>query len=269
MQAKSAMTKCGRLSHRLTRWLGPSTTYIWLSVCCAVSLAISIGFVQVDLRFPSETSKLEAIALLLLFFLSLVVPISVVVLSIIAACQRRARTAGLGVLLAAYLVIILCFSGFYYSVTYIEDYNDCVNRFCHFEAEFAKGQWDSQHPILEAPPSERAFDGMRHRLWQLGEYNDTVADEIHDIKHLIRQNLLETIHPVPDAKLPVFTDCLHLSVGSMTLFGYGQVTPCDWKVKMANSLEVLTGTLLLAVLLGMLFADWDNDSGEDGKPANK
>jgi hypothetical protein len=240
--------------------------YLELVLITGVSLAISIGSVQIDLRFKEPIAISLGIVWGVTLLLSLTFPILAVAYAIYVVFERRRKTESISVLLLSYCAIILVFSGFYYTISYIEDYNDCVNRFYSYEGEFARKNLDSSHVIAE-PPSKRAFSGMNNRMWHLGKWNETEAEERNNIKSILQNDFDDVIYPRHEMKLPVFVDCLHFSILSMTLFGYGPITSLDWKVTLANCLQIITGTLLFTVVLSMIFSGWGLN--EKTKPPDK
>lgn len=233
-----------------------------LAIGTAISLAISFGSVAL---FSSGVSLTSNIALAVIAFgiyiLSLAIPIFCVGIFLYVCFQPRKKREQLVVLLFAYLTTILSFAGFYYSVSFIEDHDDCVHRYHYYEMERANGRFTKGEKLAHIE-SRRAFSGIRERFWQLGEHNETEAEEVHDMHVLIESDFDDIIIQSSGSKIPIFAHCVHFSALSMTMFGYGEVVPLDWKIKLANSIQILLGTLLLVVLFGMLFSDWRKASDD-------
>ncbi len=239
-------------------------TIIVLCISAVLSLLFSIG--SVIFIDPRENwSIFKGIIMIILYLSCLTIPIIAVVISVLIAFQKRHKATQLQILLTAYVVIIIIFAGYYYSITYFQDYNDSIHRHINYETELIEYDSGLSNTIFTDFESERAFPEMRDRFWRLGEFSENINDEIRRIREIVSIPIKEAIFLNKEKMLPIFINCLHFSVLSMSLVGYDTYTNLDWQIKLGNSLQILVGTFLLVVLLGMLFANWHIDSSSNIK----
>lgn len=222
----------------------------------------------------SGAAKLNAFQIftVILFFLAaFVVPTVFIVIAITASFRRNTRRQMLGVVLAAYFSCAVVFAGIYYSIQALSDENYARLEINHYKYE---GMKLGAHLIDRVTPykNHRAFSGIEDHFWT------TIEDEIPDIatayndspKRLmaIVGNHERSLPREPQNRLPVFLDCFHFSIMTITTVGYGDITPRERIAKLASDAEVLTGITLFVVALGMVFGNWWPEKPEPVGPTS-
>src|SRR5262249_9106758 len=66
----------------------------------------------------------------------------------------------------------------------------------------------------------------------------------------------EVIRFLPDARGPVFLDCLHFSVATLATVGYGDVSPNHWVARASADCQIVLGVVLLVLVVRIFFSGW-------------
>lgn len=211
-----------------------------------------------------EKFGFATLALILLVLLaSYILPAAVVALALYRSFQKgSSRSSRFRLILASYLCMIAVFTGAYFSMASAGDYEYAWFHYFYYKSggeDLSIGRIERLNPM---PPHPRAFVGVEERLWgtvddylPVGITRDVENLEIRRARAALTFPYEEVVRFRSSAMLGVTSDCLHLSVITITTVGYGNVAPSRWYAKMATNIEALTGTVLFVVALGMFFSD--------------
>jgi hypothetical protein len=226
------------------------------------SVILSFGAVWFLGTSSSSVRNPVVISLLIvLLLLSYAVPLSVLTSAVWISFRSSLRgTAMLKMILVSYLSMTAVFAGVYYSMVFFGDHESAIWNYYYYQVageRLAAKLIAHVNPI----PEERAFDGIRERLW--GTVDDSIPRGVFQGLEDVDQYraYLAAARPVEDVvqfrrgAIPsVLSDCIYLSVTTITTVGFGNVAPTAWYAKLATSVEALTGTALLVVALGLAFS---------------
>jgi hypothetical protein len=216
--------------------------------------------------FPLST-LLQLIGLLLLYLLTLALPYAVVVVTIIGCFQRTDESAlmdSLRRIIGAYALVILSFTGIYYTLCVRGDRDDAVKKYIYY----------SLHPTNAAAPptikSARFIEGISTRMYSGIDWPEETYSSVRNYEQVpvsvlverARQPSKNTIRFQPSSRRGVLIDCLYFSVVTIATLGYGDITPKDREAKMAAGLEVLSGIALFVIALAL--PSWRSRSRNDG-----
>jgi hypothetical protein len=141
----------------------------------------------------------------------------------------------------------------YYVLAAIADYDDAVSKAVHYSA-----QDESLDPDRIPYRDVRAFKGIEDRLWSSVDWPPGVPNDrdysVREMRQAARQNHI--VRFLPEARLAVFLQCFHLSVATITSTGYGDITPARPLARLFTDIEMLSGTSLLVVALGIVFSNF-------------
>lgn len=251
----------------------PSTALV---VSTALSVILSIGFaLLLDRAFQyKETWLLD-----LLFLASLILPYVLPTLIVGFALYQSFRQhefprTRFRVIVFAYLCMIFVFTGIYFSMAFVADHDYAISCYSHYHyawQEPSESKSKSAH-ILPFVAEPRAFTGIDEHLWStvddsIGRYLMSFQPDPELYRSQVAQRSYADIvrfrmRAVPDA----LSDCLHLSVMTITTVGYGNIAPSRWYSKLATDIEALTGTALFVIALGMAFSQWNPSSQSKNCP---
>jgi len=184
----------------------------------------------------------------------------VVVGGAVLTAFRRGDTKGLLItVFVSYFSLMLLFASVYYEAAFFGDFQDAVFKYDSY-------RYDAVHNI--AGPrylSRRAFFGIEPRFWSgvdwpvhtgrfpnglpPGAYRIGVAEMRQIAASRSEQDVVQF---VPEARLEIFADCLHLSVITMTTVGYGDITPRSLPARLGTDIEAISNTLLLIFGVGII-----------------
>lgn len=194
--------------------------------------------------------------------LSYVVPSAIVVLILYRSFQRRVSPkTQIQVIVSSYFCMIVIFTGVFFSMSFFGDHEYAIDHYFYYKyggEDLASGRIQRLNPY---PDAVFAFTGIKERLW--GTVDDYLPRGIYrrlgDLEAYrgfwaARAGFSDIVRFKRRSVAPVLSDCFHLSVITMTTVGYGNISPNTWYAKLATDVEALTGTVLLVVALGMLFA---------------
>jgi hypothetical protein len=188
---------------------------------------------------------------------------SVVVGSVAGAFRRGDRRALVTTVLTSYFSLMLVFASMFFEAAFFGDLQDAIFKYERYRAD-ALAHVDG--PLYE---SRRAFTGIERRFWSgvdwpvragtfpgglpPGSYRVSVAQMRQTAASRTENDVIQYI---PEARLAIFGDCLHLSIVTMTTVGYGDIAPRSLAARFASDIEAICNTLLLIFGLGMIFGDW-------------
>jgi hypothetical protein len=247
----------------ITRWVPLATKpSAQVAAGCLVSVALSIASVYLLGMMTSSSGVFLAVCAISSLFLSYLVPAAVVLLVLYHSFQRRlARKTQIRVVVSSYFCMIVVFAGVFFSMQFIGDREYAIDHYDYYKyagEDLARHRIERLNPYPETP---FAFVGIKDRLWGTvddflprGIYRDLEDPERYRAEWAVRADFESVVRFRLQAIRPVLSDCFHLSVITMTTVGYGNISPNTWYAKLATDVEALTGTVLLVVALGMLFA---------------
>ena len=237
-------------------------------------LSVAVAFVMVDvlgkhLMAESRTS-LPATAIVSHYVAPafLLWTLIIVVGSVGGAFRRRDQKALLTTVISAYFSLMLVFASAYYEMAFSGDLRDAVFKYNHYRADALR------HVASPLYSDQRAFRGIERRFWSGLDWPLSAGDYPSGLPPAIptaspeqmrdtagRRPLDNVIQFIPEARLAIFGDCLHLSVITMTTVGYGDITPSQFGPRFATDAEAVCNTLLLIFGLGMIFGRWHSAGG--------
>jgi hypothetical protein len=232
-------------------------------------LSVGVAFLMVDVLgkhlMAASRASLPATAIVSHYVAPafLLWTLTIVVGSVGGAFRRRDQKALLTTVIAAYFSLMLVFASVYYEMAFSGDLRDAVFKYDHYRADALR------HVASPLYSDQRAFRGIERRFWSgldwplsAGDYPTGVPpaiptaspEQMRDTAG--RRPLDNVIQFIPEARLAIFGDCLHLSVITMTTVGYGDITPSQFGPRFATDVEAVCNTLLLIFGLGMIFGRW-------------
>lgn len=248
---------------RIARWIPLKTKpSVQVAVGCLVSIALSIASVYLMGMMTGKPSVLLVVCAVSSLFLSYLVPAGIVLLVLYRSFQRRlARKTQIRVVVSSYFCMIVVFTGVFFSMQFLGDHEHAIDHYFYYKAggeDLRRGRIKQLNPY---PDNYRAFTGIKDRLWGTvddylprGLYMGVEDGERYRAEWATRDDFQGVVRFKRSAIRPVLSDCFHLSVITMTTVGYGNISPNTWYAKLATDVAALTGTILLVVALGMLFA---------------
>lgn len=236
---------------------------LWIAFGTIISILLSVGFVEAVSRISQKISMWEGLLLLLLFLAVFLFPFSLMIYALFNSFHNRARKDLLIIIITSYLSTIFIFTGVYYSISFIGDHSDAINKFFHYREQ----EWDltarRSQRVIPYKESLRAFTGIESKLWtSVDNIEPSILEETEASQRYFSAypyhvpDASEYLQFQPKARLYVFADCLHLSVITMTTVGYGDISPKSWYAKMACDTQAISGVILFVLALGMLFGGW-------------
>jgi hypothetical protein len=187
---------------------------------------------------------------------------SIIIGSVASAFRHGNQVELLVTVLVSYLSLIVVFASIYYQEAFFGDYQDAVFKFHYYREEARTGQ--SGPALLD----RRAFYGIENRFWSGvdwpvtdGHFPDGLPAGSYAIDRAQMRvaagtlPIAEAVRFLPEARLAILGDCLHLSVITMTTVGYGDITPRSLPSRVAADVEALCYTLLLIFGLGIVFGN--------------
>jgi hypothetical protein len=259
------------LKERPIRRVANDWRRIWnpQTIVVAALLSVGVAFVMVDVLgkhlMAESRASLPATAIISHYVAPafLLFTLSIVVGSVSGAFRRRDQKALLTTVIAAYFSLMLVFASIYYEMAFSGDLRDAVFKYEHYRADALRGV---ASPLYS---DQRAFHGIERRFWSGLDWPLTAARDSTGLPAALptaspaqmrdtagRRPLNNVIQFIPEARLAIFGDCLHLSVITMTTVGYGDITPRQFGPRFATDAEAVCNTLLLIFGLGMIFGRW-------------
>jgi hypothetical protein len=183
-----------------------------------------------------------------------------VVAGSISGAFRRGDTGALLItVFVSYFSLMLLFASVYYETAFFGDYEDALFKYQSY-------RYDGLHNI--AGPqylSGRSFYGIVPRFWsgvdwpvRAGKFPNGMPPGAYRVAPAEMRAIAathtarEVIQFIPEARLEIFADCLHLSVITMTTVGYGDITPRSLPARIAADVEAICNTLLLIFGVGVI-----------------
>lgn len=201
---------------------------------------------------PSRTAAIAVLAVLV------VAVVLVIAFALVASFQRReSPRKSIITIVVAYATLILSFASIYYVLAAISDYDDAAAKVVEYSAN-ARTSDPGDVPYSDI----RAFKGIDERLWSGVDWLPDVSNNRHysvrEMREAARRN--EIVRFLPDERAAVFFQCLHLSIATITSTGYGDIVPSRPISRFFTDIEMLSGTSLLVVALGIVFSNsWERN----------
>jgi len=238
----------------------PSLIVAAAALATLVALA-AVHYTGMHLDRQARVDEATLVLLSLAGYASLALTVAAIIVSVLAGFRRDDRPALLVTILTAYGCLMIVFADVYYQAAYFGDLYAGVALHERYAADARTGA------PLRVYPSERGFVGIRHRLWSGVDwpFADVTRGTIPWDPALTPAQLRaaasatrmrDAVRFIPEAEIPVYLSCLHLSVITMTSVGYGDIAPLSFGARAAADIEAMCNTLLLIVGLGMLFGNW-------------
>lgn len=218
----------------------------------------ALCFLLVEILGRSENgaaSRNAAIAVLAVLVLLVVL---VIAFALVASFQRRESPKKSVLTIAiSYATLILSFASIYYVLAAVADYDDAVAKAVEYGATFRMSDPDGI-PYRNI----RAFNGIDERLWSGVDWLPGVPNDreysVKEMRQAARRNHI--VRFLPEERAAVFFQCLHLSIATITSTGYGDITPARPISRFFTDIEMLSGTSLLVVALGIVFSkSWERN----------
>ena len=183
-----------------------------------------------------------------------------VVFGSVAGAFRRGDTRQLLItVFVSYFSLMLVFASVYYEAAFFGDLGDAIFKYESYRSD-ALNHIDG--PRYE---TRRAFAGIEPRFWsgvdwpvRAGKFPGGLPPGAYQLTVSQMREIAAT-HPiedviqfVPEARLEIFADCLHLSVITMTTVGYGDITPRSLVARVGTDSEAVSNTLLLIFGVGVI-----------------
>lgn len=227
---------------------------VLLLVSAGLSLFLTVGTPILAAGIHTHISIAFGIVLLTLLLVSYAVPFAFALFALFLCFRRHdSSQTGIRVIVLSYVSLIIVFAGLYFFMTFVEDHRYALAHYTHYKNQ-RQLQLSGALKPLPFPPRNRAFSGIDERLWGIVddqitlERNDTPEDSRSKYTELpLDQILVFRTETVPS----VLSDCLHLSILTITTVGYGNIAPTTWFSKLATEIQALMGTALLVFALGM------------------
>jgi hypothetical protein len=209
----------------------------------------------------------KGVTLAVILVVTLLGPLIYSVVSIITCLAGSVpKTTRLVRIITAYVANLLSFAALYYALTLIGDFTDAQRKYSYYaEYEASNAKFKALYQCdMPAAVGTQSFHGMTDRLfsgvdWEAGEHSSTRRWADPPIAFQVARAKAprdEVIRFLPDARIPVFADCLHFSVVTVATVGYGDITPASWPARAAVDCQIILGMSLLVIVVGMFFSGW-------------
>jgi len=236
----------------------------WVVAASATALVLHILQVEVLARLNGNPPLYWVLFIIGLFLASIILSATAVVMALATSLRNEQKGVLLGTILTSYACLVLTFASTYYSMTAWGDHNDAVEAHIYYHYEGLKKNRGYLKEVRPRFTTERAFRGMESKLWRGVEdisvpYHNPASGPpaVEDIlQRSLSDSPEDTVRFNPKDRPKVFLDCLHFSIVTIATVGYGDISPNSWSTKVAADLEILAGTTLLVVGLGLLFSNW-------------
>jgi hypothetical protein len=228
----------------------------------ATSFVLSVGSCFLMARIHKVHNVPTVLAVIFLFMFSVLLPYVVVAQSLYYAFRAtRSPLMQARLIIVTYFVLIAVFTGFYFSMQFMGDYNFAIGQYLYYRfagEDLRRGRTET---VNAYPHDPHAIIGVTDHLWStlddqisLDDYRGLQNFEEHKANLAVENSFYDVVTFRQRSIWPVVGDCFHLSVMTMTSVGYGNIAPRVWYAKLATDAEALTGVVLFVVALGMLFA---------------
>jgi len=193
-------------------------------------------------------------------------PFVVCVISLLKAFNLHLpHTDRLAMVIASYAFLILGFSGYYYLACYLADFQDAQIKYSYYHDQVLSGGL-----VKETWPNAddwRAFRGIEAHFFSTVDwrskslnywyfpYGRKVSSPI-ELSQIASRSEEDVVRFQPAMRWPIFLDCLHFSISTMTTLGYGDIVPSRFVTKGAADVQVLSSISLFVVALGLILAGW-------------
>lgn len=222
---------------------------------------LSMLFVELSRSLLSRsTSDGIAVGFIILAFTGTIVTCMRVVRLALRLSFRREGPRRLIVTIAtSYVVLSVSFASVYYALAAGGDYRDAELSYDFYALQREQIENGERVQALHRAGNERAFSGIRERLWlgveefavaELGFEADFDPADYAAVTKADRKDVVRFCAGLRP-RLIVFFDCMHLSVATMTTLGYGNVSPRISSARICSDIQVLSSGLLVLVALGL------------------
>ena len=219
------------------------------------------GFTEVLAReAATPTGPIETIAILVLGFLALLLPLCLSLFALYRSLTHRPKSEAVALVLGGYVAVLLVFTSVFYLFVFLGDFADTRDANAYYQAEALRMAQRQGRELRYRQTNERAFAGMDARLWsgveQLYGPREDPRSGPPDAETIAR-NARSGSPPFafrPGNRLAVWFDCLHFSSVTIATLGYGDIIPTRWYSKLAADLEVLMGIVFVSLSLGRVLA---------------
>ncbi|MEZ6055464.1 MAG: potassium channel family protein [Planctomycetaceae bacterium] len=251
---------------------------IMLNILYAESvLEYAFKDVAATLRNEGELpSEVEIVAIASLFLPLLIIGIA----TWQCFSARWNRKERLFQILTTYAGNVLVFTSYYYAMSC---YADQMDRFTeagyyqhllervdnHSAAETARLAADATLGEKDRVPFDYGSIMERKSLQAFSGVHASLVAGIFPFRNVIPESLdwqhrLELYRALGtsemkidrSARMPLFNECLHFSVATVTTLGYGDITPQSPIVRTFSDIQVLVGVFTFGLGLAMLFGNW-------------
>ncbi len=221
-------------------------------------VTVALCFLLVEILAGSANGAVSPNIAIAVLWVLIVAVVLVIALALVASFQRReSLRKSILTIAIAYATLILSFASIYYVLAAISDYDDAVAKAVHYGAKDRTSDPDDI-PYRDL----RAFKGIDDRLWSGVDWLPNVPNDreysVREMRQVARRKHI--VRFLPEERAAVFFQCLHLSIATITSTGYGDITPARPLSRFFTDIEMLSGTSLLVVALGIVFSNfWERN----------
>jgi hypothetical protein len=236
------------------------------SIVCStiIVMLLNIGGVMV---LPSKwvhaiTTQYRWLSLVAGLFFGSILPLSVILTVILCMTApfniRVSWQKRVSLIIVGYSGMILSYSGVYFCLKAIGDYNQAASTNITFESIPAFSeisawkQFSREDVIRKIDEENRSFKGMGSSLF-LAIHEDPINLIGADRRFLTGQEIIQLAHNHEeqrprmdrDAALGVWIDCLHFSIVTAATVGYGDIVPVSSFTKLITDSQILASMAII------------------------
>lgn len=200
----------------------------------------------------------------------------------IKSFKAKNRIEALSNIIHSYLATILIFAATYYQCSVLGDFTDAVNKRELYTLQKNRKEQIDKNITFMRVNDQRAFNGIRPRLWSGidypafsllmnydGKYNpdihttftkngyeDLSIEQIERITNNINDSTTTVIEYLKENEKQVYGDCLYYSVICIATVGFGDISPNLWYCKFFTAIEIISGMTIFIFAIGFLFSRW-------------
>ena len=272
-------TATGARKASAKRSVGQRLLIVGMATVISLLLNATVPFVLNKTSSP-VTSGWVVFGLLVFMFLAIPVAVSASVIASIAVPFGRVISwqPRVYLVIAGYLAMVITYSGIYFSIASLGDYNQALasNTTFHYASNYRDIDWakKSREELLATRKDQLQFKGMNYSVF-LAIHEDALNDHSRQRASgsaewiiSMAQSGAERRPRLDSGAMPgLFGDCFHFSVATAATVGYGDIVPASSFSRVISDTEILASVGILIFGLGFVMSGRPKDNNDkESKP---